>query len=399
MGHLCAAKDFSFRPTVDSSAEQAENDWMLSRIWVRKGALASSGGLLAEMASGILGQTEGETPVAVELTGPRRQKRADSVGPVLQGSEQKISQKGAAGQIEPEGGGRPSLSPVQRLKMHPVAKVGMYLENRDSEGMKALSEGRQPIRVDSSAGSGDRTPLLKQESLSAHPVTVEGIKSQRAGTGRRDLQRAAAETDLGTAASEHLQAPFPSAKVEASRLSATAEEAFRHLPHGTHSPSTPVRRAASEVAVQLNRQGLEPSVISQVVQNARILKSNPHAEIKMRLKPEQLGQVRIRLVIQNSAISADVSVENPDVREIITANLNQLRESLLQEGILVENFNVSVDSEGRSGKGESEVPWLSDLQDDLSAPEKADDDDMVGNPWGLYPVMISVREHLVDYTA
>ncbi|RKY67806.1 MAG: hypothetical protein DRQ24_12405 [Candidatus Latescibacterota bacterium] len=139
--------------------------------------------------------------------------------------------------------------------------------------------------------------------------------------------------------------------------------------------------------------------MSQVVQNARILKSNPHAEIKMRLKPEQLGQVRIRLVIQNSAISADVSVENPEVREIITANLNQLRESLLQEGILVENFNVSVDSEGRSGKGESEVPWLSDLQDDLSAPEKADDDDMAGNPWGLYPVMISVREHLVDYTA
>ncbi|MCD6169367.1 MAG: hypothetical protein J7J76_02300, partial [Candidatus Latescibacteria bacterium] len=74
LGHLCAAKDFWFRPTVDSSADQAESGWMLSRILVSKGALASSGGLVAEMASDIFGQTEGETPVAVELTGPRRQK-------------------------------------------------------------------------------------------------------------------------------------------------------------------------------------------------------------------------------------------------------------------------------------------------------------------------------------
>ncbi|MCD6170025.1 MAG: hypothetical protein J7J76_05705, partial [Candidatus Latescibacteria bacterium] len=66
--------------------------------------------------------------------------------------------------------------------------------------------------------------------------------------------------------------------------------------------------------------------------------------------------------------------------------------------ILVENFNVSVDSGERFARGEGELPWLFDLPNDLSAPEKANDQ-IEENPWGLSPVMISLREHLVDYTA
>jgi flagellar hook-length control protein FliK len=69
-------------------------------------------------------------------------------------------------------------------------------------------------------------------------------------------------------------------------------------------------------------------------------------EIKMLLKPEALGEITLKILTQNGIISAQFTAENQRIKEIIETHLNDLKESLQQQGIEVSELSVNVSSEG-----------------------------------------------------
>lgn len=63
---------------------------------------------------------------------------------------------------------------------------------------------------------------------------------------------------------------------------------------------------------------------------------------KIQLKPQFLGNVQVQLLIENSSATANFLVENNTVKELLQENISDLYESLREQGIEVEDIDVSV---------------------------------------------------------
>ncbi|MFP4362320.1 MAG: flagellar hook-length control protein FliK [Spirochaetia bacterium] len=82
-----------------------------------------------------------------------------------------------------------------------------------------------------------------------------------------------------------------------------------------------------------------------------ILKNNDTGEIRLMLKPESLGKVRIRLDMQDNRIAGRIFVENINVREAMEQNLQSLQRAFQEEGFQLESLDVFVDSEETGSEG------------------------------------------------
>lgn len=106
------------------------------------------------------------------------------------------------------------------------------------------------------------------------------------------------------------------------------------------------REIQSQLAKQL-KEGVNREVVKQT---GIILKDNNEGEIRLILKPEALGKVKIRLHLQDNNIVGRIIVENNSVKEIFEQNLSDLTRSLAESGFKTAGLEVSVSGEDR-GKG------------------------------------------------
>ena len=67
------------------------------------------------------------------------------------------------------------------------------------------------------------------------------------------------------------------------------------------------------------------------------------------LEPPSLGRVHIRLLFEDSTLSAQIQVRNGMVSEIVRGNLAQLRNVLSEQGIQIDNFQVTTSDSGQQG--------------------------------------------------
>ena len=105
---------------------------------------------------------------------------------------------------------------------------------------------------------------------------------------------------------------------------------------------------------------------------------NEYREIRLQLIPERLGKIVIRVSQDNDVVSAHIQTNTPAAKEIIESELSQLKEELTNQGINIEELNVSVGRE-RSGfnfqQGSRRNPTSATLPNRSSQNEEANFDD------------------------
>ena len=62
---------------------------------------------------------------------------------------------------------------------------------------------------------------------------------------------------------------------------------------------------------------------------------------RIQISPPELGRLDLEIVIKQGHLQAHIHAENPAVKELIEANLQQLRQQLNQMGFVVERFEVA----------------------------------------------------------
>ncbi len=133
----------------------------------------------------------------------------------------------------------------------------------------------------------------------------------------------------------------PSAKVL--ELNAFGDESKELSPRSENMQN--IRHTQSSVLSQLRE-----SVNSQIVKQAGIVvKGNGTGEIKLVMKPESLGKVRIQLSLNDNHIAGRIIVENNIVREIFESNLENLYKAFGSEGFEAGRLDVCVQGDGRNG--------------------------------------------------
>lgn len=87
-------------------------------------------------------------------------------------------------------------------------------------------------------------------------------------------------------------------------------------------------------------------VVAQIMEKIQVSVKPNVSEIKMLLKPEELGEVSLKIATQNGIVTAQFIAESQKVKEIIEANFNQLKDMLSEQGINVGALEVNVSSNG-----------------------------------------------------
>lgn len=90
-----------------------------------------------------------------------------------------------------------------------------------------------------------------------------------------------------------------------------------------------------------------PEPMPKVFDRMIVMIKNGEQTGKLMIQPPELGKIDIDISIKNGHMQANLTTENIAVKEIIEANLNQLKQQLNDQGLVVEQFNVSVGSHNR----------------------------------------------------
>lgn len=82
------------------------------------------------------------------------------------------------------------------------------------------------------------------------------------------------------------------------------------------------------------------NVFGQIVDHARLINRANNSEMVIKLKPEHLGELTMKISIAGGNISASFHSSNSEVRAIIESSLPQLRQELSNQGLKVDNVGV-----------------------------------------------------------
>jgi hypothetical protein len=98
-----------------------------------------------------------------------------------------------------------------------------------------------------------------------------------------------------------------------------------------------------------SRAELTQSVIDQTVRNVLLSVRDGSSELRVRLKPEHLGELHLRVLFKDNVLHLDVSTQSTVVKSVIESNISQLRQSLDNSGFDTGKLSVTVDPDLSSG--------------------------------------------------
>jgi flagellar hook-length control protein FliK len=82
------------------------------------------------------------------------------------------------------------------------------------------------------------------------------------------------------------------------------------------------------------------NVAGQIVDHASLITRAENSEMVIKLNPEHLGELTLKIVVDSGAVSATFHTSNSEVRAAIEASLPQLRQDMANQGLKVDNVGV-----------------------------------------------------------
>jgi flagellar hook-length control protein FliK len=115
------------------------------------------------------------------------------------------------------------------------------------------------------------------------------------------------------------------------------------------------------------------SIVQQTIEHLSLHSRQDSQVMRIQLYPKELGQMRLELVWESDRLKAHLQAQTQQVQEVLERHLPRLRDALEQQGVNVEEFQVSYDSgdqQQRSDLWDQELgPWwdpASNLSEELA---------------------------------
>jgi hypothetical protein len=121
------------------------------------------------------------------------------------------------------------------------------------------------------------------------------------------------------------------------------------------------------------------AVLRQVGRYLKVTLDGKHSEIRFQLHPDELGTVDVKVILHDGLVRAELTAQNSAVKAVLDSNLEQLRSRLSDQGLSVDQLNVTVGSDNLTGsrqqqeqqrEGRRRVPWSSEENPEM-APDEA----------------------------
>ena len=83
-------------------------------------------------------------------------------------------------------------------------------------------------------------------------------------------------------------------------------------------------------------------IIGQVITQAKVILTPHKSEMIIDLKPDSLGKISLSVVTENGIVMAKFTADSQQVKQVLEANMQLLKDSLEKQGMTVQGFSVSV---------------------------------------------------------
>lgn len=89
----------------------------------------------------------------------------------------------------------------------------------------------------------------------------------------------------------------------------------------------------------------EQENVKELIRQAQVVIKNGGGEVKMDLKPEGMGQVRLKVTMENGQVNVQMLTENDASKRLLERGLDELKSNLAAQQLKVENLKVDVGQE------------------------------------------------------
>ncbi len=202
---------------------------------------------------------------------------------------------------------------------------------------------------------------VRQQSRSgsdASTVPVNGQKnSEQVASGSAVTTEASPAEGLEAQVPAQSQAAVPSQpQVEAGPQQATAHNVTQSQGQAQLAGLNAQPQANGvQVSVQPQAQQVftlasgtqvsESQIFDQVVTHISGSANGETGRMVVRLNPAELGSLKLDLQVEGDKVRANIHAQSQQVQEVIERNLPQLRNALAEQGLKIDQFQVSVDQQ------------------------------------------------------
>ena len=277
-----------------------------------------------------------ETVAAPEMEAPQQ---------FVPGEAQSLPQTQAQAQMQPQ--------TQMQTAAEPLAAAEVVTEQPETA---AILQDAAPVQTRTVAQENRTEPRSEnaQSLFAGVPLTVEDAVLDKAQAGaRQDLgdmlnrqpqqqmqeQMSEAAAEAVRSGSENVE-PLRTAGQGESQTGAQQTNSAGMIPQGMSFTETMNAAAPAEAAPV--QQAQDPyNVVRQIVDQARLIRSDANTEMVIRLNPEHLGELTLRVAVTaGGAVNATFHTENAQVRGLLESSMIQLKQELQQQGLKVNNVDV-----------------------------------------------------------
>lgn len=104
-------------------------------------------------------------------------------------------------------------------------------------------------------------------------------------------------------------------------------------------------------AKELNKTDILSQINNQL--NAKQLQTNENAKVSIILQPENLGKITLELVNSKEGLTAKMTTDNEQVKELLSKHLDNLKDTMSNQGVNVGNITVKVDETQKQSNEQS----------------------------------------------
>lgn len=187
--------------------------------------------------------------------------------------------------------------------------------------------------------SGSFDHILAQKQPDAAQPTVSTNTSGQSASSQTTGQANAKWSSLTT-----------STQVEGTASEFVMNEGDSLLEQGTVTAGQLALRSGTQVAVKpaappVPVENFSSEMTSFIINKLEIVKQTGFTEARISLNPEHLGQVDIKLTMQNGQLIAQFMTRSTDAKELIDQQMAQLRSALIAQGLQIEKIEVTQSSQ------------------------------------------------------
>jgi len=261
-------------------------------------------------------------------------------------------------------------APLLRAQAEPV-----------SSGTRSAAElvGNQ-LAVDADVDAANPLTVLAQRTM-RHDTMQGDTTGQQSSAQGEQQPPANGQQDVRMASSTAFEIP--------SRTTETVPQPAQPIAAQTGTSPLPMQDVnASAPAQETQRPQPDYEIPRQIVEQARLLRTLNDTQMVIRLHPEHLGELTLRVSVgSNGAVQASFHSDNAQVRNVIENSLVQLRQELNNQGLKIDRVGVYAGlADGQMPQGQGQEAWQQSGNRQSGAPQvytRGDVDDYIDEVEGL----------------